>query len=90
MDILLLLAELVEAHFSSVGYSLMEVVQTFVCELKREVDFIIEGRSTEWFVTLFQDDLDVIFFGVYWDVMMSCVLAIDEIEGMLLANAMFV
>ncbi len=87
MDILLSLAELVESHFENEGYSPTQVVRTFAKELKREVDMVHEGRSTERLGTLFRDDPDIVFPGVYWDHTTSRVLAIDLIQGTPLANA---
>ena len=87
MDILLSLAELIKAHFSSTNYSPTKIMQTFTHKLKREVDFTIEGRSTERLTTLFQDNPNVIFPNVYWDTTTSHVLAIDKIKGTPLANA---
>jgi ubiquinone biosynthesis protein len=86
MDILHSLASLVEAHFANLGYSPTEVVREFARELKREVDLIHEGRSTERLGALFEDDPDIVFPKVYWRATTHNVIAMDELNGLVLAN----
>ncbi len=86
MEILHSLAQLVEAHFANLGYSPTEVVNEFAKELKREVDLVYEGRSTERLGLLFEGDPEVVFPKVYWEATTRNVLAMDEIHGIVLAN----
>ena len=86
MEILRSLAELVEAHFGNLGYSPIEAVNEFAKELTREVDLMYEGRSTERLGLLFEDDPDIIFPKVYWKATTRNVLAMDEIEGVVLSD----
>lgn len=86
MEILHSLAEFVEHHFANLGYSPTEVVGEFAKELKRETDLMCEGRSTERLGALFEDDPQIVFPKVYWEATTSNVLAMDEIQGKVLAN----
>lgn len=86
MEILHSVAEFVEAHFQNLGYSPVEAVNEFAKELKRETDMTIEGRSTERLGSLFKDDPEVVFPGVYWDATTANVLAMDEIDGLVLSD----
>ena len=86
MEILASLAEFVEDHFNNLGYSPTEAVSEFAKELKREVDMMYEGRSTERLGALFDGDPDVVFPKVYWQATTHDVLAMDEIEGLVLSN----
>lgn len=86
MEILASLAGVVEAHFANLGYSPTEVVNEFAKELKREVDLMHEGRSTERLGALFEDDDGVVFPKVYWQATTASVLAMDEIQGVVLAQ----
>ena len=86
MEILHSLAEFVEAHFANLGYSPTEVVKEFSKELDREVDLMYEGRSTERLGSLFKDDPGVVFPKVYWQATTHQVLAMDEIQGLVLSE----
>lgn len=86
MEILHSLASLVEAHFANLGYSPTEVVREFAKELKREVDLIHEGRSMERLGSFFEDDPEIVFPKVYWKATTHNVLAMDELNGLVLAN----
>lgn len=86
MEILQSLAEFVEAHFANLGYSPTEAVSEFAKELKREVDLMYEGRSTERLGSLFDGDPDVVFPGVHWEATTHDVLALDEIQGLVLSD----
>jgi ubiquinone biosynthesis protein len=86
MEILQSLAEIVESHFADQGYRPTEIVQEFAKVLKREVDLMYEGRSTERLGTLFEEDPDIVFPKVYWQATTRSVLAMEEIEGTVLSN----
>jgi ubiquinone biosynthesis protein len=86
MEILHSLAEIVETHFSNLGYSPTEIVNEFAKELKRETDMMQEGRSTERLRSYFQDDPEIVFPKVYWEATTHNVLAIDEIDGLVLTK----
>jgi ubiquinone biosynthesis protein len=86
MEILHSLAEFVEAHFANLGYSPSEVVREFAKELDREVDLTYEGRSTERLRALFKGDPGIVFPRIHWDATTPSVLAMDEVEGLVLSN----
>jgi ubiquinone biosynthesis protein len=86
MEILHSLAEFVESRFANLGYSPTEVVNEFAKVLRHEVDLMYEGRSTERLGSLFEDDPDVSFPAIYWESTTHNVLAMDEIDGIILAN----
>jgi ubiquinone biosynthesis protein len=86
MEILHSLAELVEARFANLGYSPTEAVNEFAKELKREVDLMYEGRSTERLGLLFEGDPDIVFPKIYWEATTHDVLAMDEIDGLVLSD----
>lgn len=86
MEILRSLAQLVEAHFSNLGYSPTEVVNEFAKELRNEVDLTYEGRSTERLAALFEHDPDIVFPRVYWEATTVNVLAMEEVRGHVLAD----
>jgi ubiquinone biosynthesis protein len=86
MEILMALAELVEGHFSNLGYSPTEVVNEFAKELKREVNLTYEGRSMERLYNLFEGDTEIVFPRVYWEATTQNVLAMDEIRGIVLSR----
>lgn len=86
MEILHSLAEFIESHFKDLGYSPTEVVKEFAKVLRREVDLMHEGRSTERLAQLFEDEPDIVFPKVYWEATTHNVLAMDEIEGLVLSD----
>jgi len=86
MEILHSLAEFVEGRFENLGYSPTNIVNEFTKELRREVDLMHEGRSTERLRTLFEDDPDVVFAKVYWEATTHRVLTMEELDGLVLAN----
>jgi ubiquinone biosynthesis protein len=86
MDILHTLAEVAEAHFANLGYSPAEVVSEFAKELAKELDLVHEGRSTDRFRALFDDDPEVVFPRVYWEATTANVLALEEIRGVVLTR----
>jgi ubiquinone biosynthesis protein len=86
MEILQALAELVETHFANLGYSPTEIVREFAKELKRETDMMQEGRSTERLRSFFADDSEVVFPAVYWEATTHNVLAMSEIDGLVLTH----
>jgi ubiquinone biosynthesis protein len=86
MEILRSFAELIEGRFANLGYSPTEAVDEFAKELKREVDMMYEGRSTERLGSLFEGDPDIVFPKIHWDATTHSVLAMDEIQGLVLSN----
>jgi ubiquinone biosynthesis protein len=87
MEILRTLAEKAESHFSNLGYSPTEVVDEFARELARELDLTHEGRATERFARLFEEDPDIVFPRVYWEATTTDILAIEEMCGLVLSRA---
>lgn len=86
LEILQSLANLVQNHFATAGFHPTDVVREFARELKREVDFTYEGRSTDRMRDAFLDDPTVRFPKVYWGASGRRVLALEEFEGVLLSR----
>jgi ubiquinone biosynthesis protein len=86
LEILSTLAGFVENHFTNVGFHPTDVVREFARELKREVDFTYEARSTETLRRAFADDPTVRFPKVHWSATTRRVLALEEFIGILLSR----
>lgn len=86
LEILETLAAFAEAHMANTGFSPGDVVREFARELKREVDFTYEGRSTDKLRIAFEDDPHVRFPKVYWEATTRRVLALEEFRGFLLSR----
>ena len=86
MRILRFLAEFVEEHFTDLGYSPTAVVEQFEKELRRETNLVTEGRATERLQRAFLDNPNVAFPKVYWQATTTGVLALEEIQGVLLSK----
>ena len=86
MEILQFIAGVVEDYFENVGFDPVAVAEEFSRELKREVDLMQEGRSTDNLRAAFSDDPSIDFPKVYWQATTKRVLCLQEIEAELLAN----
>lgn len=86
LEILTTLAEFAENHFTNVGFHPSDVVREFARELKREVDFTYEARSTDTLRRAFADDPNVRFPEVHWEATTRRVLALEEFKGVLLSR----
>jgi ubiquinone biosynthesis protein len=86
MEILQFIAGVVEDYFENVGFDPVAVAKEFSRELKREVDLMQEGRSTDNLRAAFADDPSIDFPKVYWEATTKRVLCLQEIEAELLAN----
>eukprot|EP00400_MALV-I_sp_L67-5_P001140 gene1140-629_t len=86
MEILQFIAGVVEDYFENVGFDPVAVAEEFSRELKREVDLMQEGRSTDNLRAAFADDPSIDFPKVYWQATTKRVLCLQEIEAELLAN----
>lgn len=86
MEILQFIAGVVEDYFENVGFDPVAVAEEFARELKREVDLMQEGRSTDNLRAAFSDDPSIDFPKVYWEATTKKVLCLQEIEAELLAN----
>jgi ubiquinone biosynthesis protein len=80
------LAQLLEQYFSDLGYSPTAVAKEFSRELLKEINFIIEGQSTERLRRYFEGDDNISFPKVYWPATTRNVLTMQEIRGRLLAT----
>jgi ubiquinone biosynthesis protein len=80
------LAQLLEQYFSDLGYSPTAVAKEFSRELLKEINFIIEGQSTERLRRYFEGDDNISFPKVYWPATTRNVLTMQEIKGRLLAT----
>ncbi|MBS0198629.1 MAG: AarF/ABC1/UbiB kinase family protein [Planctomycetes bacterium] len=86
LEILRTLAEFAQTHLANTGFSPADVVREFARELKREVDFTFEGRSTDRLREAFAEDPNVRFPKVYWEATTKRVLALEEFRGVLLSR----
>jgi ubiquinone biosynthesis protein len=81
IEVLTGFAEFVERHFEELGYSATDVVQEFSRELKREMDLVLEGRSTDRLREYFRKNDRVHFPKVYWETTTKNVLTLEEARG---------
>jgi ubiquinone biosynthesis protein len=80
------LAAVAERRLTGLGFSPSEVVDQFARHIAAETDLMLEGRNAERLGRAFADDPRIGFPGVYWDLTTPSVLALEEIEGALLAR----
>ncbi|CAG35520.1 ABC1 kinase family protein [Desulfotalea psychrophila] len=80
------LAQIVDQYFSNLGYSARAVAKEFSRQLSQETNFINEGQSTERLGKYFTDDPQIHFPKVYWEATTRNVLALEEIQGEMLAS----
>jgi ubiquinone biosynthesis protein len=84
MEILQELARLAESHFENEAVSPLAVVEEFAKEIRKELNFTIEARSTDRLRVLFEDDPNVAFPEVYHDHSTRRVLTLEEVRGRML------
>jgi ubiquinone biosynthesis protein len=80
------LAGLLERRFQGFGYSPLEVVDQFARHIEAETDLSLEGRNCERLGRFFADDPRIGFPAVHWAATTRSVLALEEIQGVLLAR----
>jgi len=82
IEILLDLARMLEARIpESELYDPVSIVEEFSEVMKKELDFINEGRNCVRFKQNFKDDPDVYIPEIYWDYSTSKVLTMEYIDG---------
>ncbi len=86
LHLLSMLADFVEGHFADLGYSPVAVVEEFSQQLRRELDLTREGRSIDRFNRQFEENEHVRFPNVFWEATTRSVLALEEVEGHVLAR----
>lgn len=86
MDLVEMLAQLLQQYFSDLGYSPTAVAKEFSRELHKEINFIIEGQSTDRLRRYFEDDDNISFPVIYWAATTRNVLTMEEIKGRLLST----
>jgi ubiquinone biosynthesis protein len=86
MQVLAVIADLVESHLEPMGYSPTDVVDEFARELRRELDLSIEARTTDRLREFFAADEHVSFPRIYWEATTRGVLTMEEIQGRLLSH----
>ncbi len=80
------MAQILEQYFSDLGYSPTAVAKEFSRELLKEINFVIEGQSTERLRRYFEDDDNISFPKVYWSATTRNVLTLQEVKGRLLST----
>lgn len=86
MDLVEMLAQLLQQYFSDLGYSPTDVAKEFSRELHKEINFIIEGQSTDRLRRYFEDDENISFPIIYWSATTRNVLTMQLIKGRLLSS----
>ncbi len=86
MEIMRQIAQFAESRLADLGYSPLEVVNEFARELRKEVDLVHEGKSTERLKSLFAEDEDIVFPAVHWQATTTNVLCVDEMHGTLISH----
>ena len=86
MDLVEMLAQLLQQYFSDLGYSPTAVAKEFSRELHKEINFIIEGQSTDRLRRYFEDDDNIRFPMIHWPATTRNVLTMEEIKGRLLSS----
>jgi ubiquinone biosynthesis protein len=81
MGILRTLAGWAEHYFEELGYSPVDVVDQFDRELRKEIDLRHEARSADRFSQAFENDPNVLFPEVHWEMTTSNVLTMTEVKG---------
>ncbi len=84
LEIMKAFAELTRNYFVQRGFDPVAVTDQFGKELRRELDLMLEGRSTERMGRDFADNENVTFPKVYWEGTTRSVLTLEEIHGTLL------
>jgi len=80
--ILLDLAALCERHLpESRHYEPVQIVDEFAKSIRRELDFVREGRNIERFRKFFADDETIYIPKAYWDLTVPKVLTMEYIHG---------
>ena len=82
LNILFDLAGLIERRIpESELYNPTAIAQEFARTIRRELDFIREGRNIDRFLRNFEDDETVFIPKVYWDLTTEHVLTMEFIDG---------
>ncbi|AWB11066.1 2-octaprenylphenol hydroxylase [Thermodesulfobium acidiphilum] len=75
-------AFLLKKHFPEIGYYEPDrIVDEFAKTIRKELDFIREGRNIERFRKCFKNDQTIYFPKVYWDLSAPKVLTMEYIKG---------
>jgi ubiquinone biosynthesis protein len=86
LDVMRLFARFSRSHFANMGFDVEAVIEEFARELERETDLTIEALSTERMRRDFEDQEGVTFPKVYGELSTRSVLALEFIDGTLLAK----
>ncbi|MEM9167670.1 MAG: AarF/UbiB family protein [Planctomycetota bacterium] len=86
LELMDLLARLTRSHFANFGFDAEAVVAEFSRQLERETDLTIEARSTHRMAEDFRDHEAVGFPRVHDELSRRDVLALDEVQGTVLAR----
>lgn len=87
LDILNNLAQVVSKRISrELVYDPSEIIDEFQRWIKKELDFVQEGRNIDRFKTHFQDNPGVRIPQVYWDFCSSKVVTMEYIDGIGITN----
>lgn len=86
LEILHDLAGIVDERLGDPTFSAVELVDEFQRSLRREMDFVREGRNAERFRRVFADSADVYIPEVFWDCSTESVLTLERVEGIKITN----
>ena len=83
LDILRNLAHAADRHWEAAAdYDLAGIADEFADTLRRELDYLEEGRNAEHFARNFAHDPGIRIPAVYWDVTTSRVLTLERLRGL--------
>ncbi|WP_038056088.1 ABC1 kinase family protein [Thermodesulfobacterium hydrogeniphilum] len=81
------LASLLERRFPELKYyEPTKIIEEFAKTIRKELDFVREGRNIERFRNCFKNDKTVYFPKVYWDLTAPKVLTMEYIKGFKLSE----
>ena len=86
MNILETLAQVIEKHYESLGFSPTEVIAEFAAELHKEADLTNEGRSCDRLSQYFAENDNVNFPKIYWQATTRNVITMQEVTGLRLSQ----
>ncbi|WP_180953584.1 ABC1 kinase family protein [Bacillus sp. T33-2] len=88
LEILGDIARLIENHYDwAQDYRVTEMVEELASSIKRELDYIEEGRNTETIKLQFEGNQGIKVPSIYWDFTTSEILTMEKIDGVKLSGS---
>ena len=87
IEIMTDLALLLEKHYEwAKDFQIVDVVDEFSIAVRKEMDYIREGKNTEKLYQFFSSTNNIIIPKVYWSYSTNCILTLEYIGGMKLSR----